>query len=185
MSSEVEAHRQPFNPLVKKGHVADLSAALSTDHGSNLCQVDWGPPIGASCIRNLLCPAGLVVLARLGDKHTTPILPLIYAFVESLMSLNIAFVKSPVETSHLKLLSLPHKVTSVRTIPSIASPKGAGVIPQWQSARVIDSHLTSSILRRRGTRSRPLVFFSLRQHQPRQHIRGCQKCGASIHGLHT
>ena len=31
MSSEVEAHRQPFNPLVKKGHVADLAAALSTD----------------------------------------------------------------------------------------------------------------------------------------------------------
>ena len=61
MSSEVEAHRQPFNPLVKKGHVADLATALRTDNGSNLCKVNWGPPVGASCIRNLLCPAGLVV----------------------------------------------------------------------------------------------------------------------------
>ena len=46
MSSEVEAHRQPFNPLVKKSHVADLAAALSTDHGSNLCKIIWGPPVG-------------------------------------------------------------------------------------------------------------------------------------------
>ena len=60
MSSEVEAHRQPFNPLVQKGHGADLAATLSTDNGSNLCKVNWGPPVGASCIRILLCPAGLV-----------------------------------------------------------------------------------------------------------------------------
>lgn len=35
MSSEVEAHRKPFNPLVKNGPVADLATTLSTDHGSN------------------------------------------------------------------------------------------------------------------------------------------------------
>ena len=125
MSSEVEAHRQPFNPLVKKGHVADLAAALSTDNGSNLCKVNWGPPVGASCIRNLLCPAGLVVLAWLGDEYAAPILSLIYAFAESHRAFNIAFVKSPVEISHLKLLSLPHKATSVRSIPSVTSPGGA------------------------------------------------------------
>ena len=96
MSSKVEAHRQPFNPLVKKGHVADLAAALSTDHGSNLCKVNWGPPVGASCIKNLLCPAGLVVLAWLGDEHAAPILSLMYAFAESHRAFNIAFVKSPV-----------------------------------------------------------------------------------------
>ena len=37
MSSEVEAHRHPLYPLVKKGHVADLTAALSTYRGLNLC----------------------------------------------------------------------------------------------------------------------------------------------------
>ena len=31
----------------------------------------------------------------------------------------------PLKTSHLKLLSLPHKATSVRTIPSVTSPRGA------------------------------------------------------------
>ena len=77
MSSEVEAHRQSFNPLVKKGHVADLAAALSTDNGSNLCQVNWGPPVGASCVRNFLCPAGLVVLAWLGDEYAAPILSML------------------------------------------------------------------------------------------------------------
>ena len=126
MSSEVEAHRQSeeFNPLVKKGHVADSTAALSTDYGSNQRTVHWSPPVGASCIRNLLCPAGLVVLAWLGDEHAGPILSLIYAFAESHRSFNIAFVKSPVESSRLKLLSLPHKATSVRTIPSVTSPGG-------------------------------------------------------------
>ena len=70
MSSEVEAHRQPLNPLVKKGHVADLSAALSPDNGLNLCKVNWGPPVGASCIKNLLCPVGLVVLgSAMNTQH--------------------------------------------------------------------------------------------------------------------
>ena len=68
MSSEVETHRQPFNPLVKKGHVVDLPAALSTDNGSILCKVNWGPPVGASCIRNLLCPAGLVLFVVNQDR---------------------------------------------------------------------------------------------------------------------
>ena len=100
MSSEAEAHRQPFNPLVKKGHVADLAAALSTDHGSNLCKVNWGPPVGASCISSLRCLAGLVVLAWLGDEYAAPILSLIYPFAESHKAFNIAFVKNPVEISH-------------------------------------------------------------------------------------
>lgn len=68
--------------------MVDLTAALSTDHRSNLHKVNWGPPVG-----------------------------LIYAFAESLRYFNIAFVKIPVETSHLMLLVLPHKATSVRSIP--------------------------------------------------------------------
>ena len=122
MSSEVEAHRWPFNPLIKKVHVADLIAALSTDHGSNLCKVNRGTSVGSSCIRNLLCLAGLVVLVLLGDVHAASIPSLIYAFAESHRSFNIASVKSPVETSQLKLLSLPHQATLVRTICSVTSP---------------------------------------------------------------
>ena len=125
MSSEVEAHRQPFNPLLKKGHVAFLSAALSTDHGWNLCKVFWGAPVCALCIRNLLCAAGFGVVAWLGDERAAPILPLIYAFADSHRSFNIAFMQSPVETSHLKFLSLPHKPKSVRYIPSVTSLVGA------------------------------------------------------------
>ena len=37
----------------------------------------------------------------------------------------MAFVKSLIEISHLKLLPLPHKATSVRSIPSVTSPGGA------------------------------------------------------------
>ena len=58
---------------------------------------------------SILCPAGLVALAWLGDEYTSPILSLIYAFVELHRADNIVFVKIPVETTHLKLLTLPHK----------------------------------------------------------------------------
>ena len=87
MSSEIEAHRQPFKPLVMKGHVADLTAALSTDQGLNLCKDNWGPPVGASCIRNLLCLAGLIVLAWLGDEHAAAMLSVIYAVVWGLLAI--------------------------------------------------------------------------------------------------
>ena len=50
MSSEVEAHRQPFHPHMKKGHVTNLTATLSSDHGSNLCKVDWGLPLEMSAL---------------------------------------------------------------------------------------------------------------------------------------
>ena len=39
----------------------------------------WGPPVGVSCITNVMCIGGLVVLAWLGDENATPILSLIYA----------------------------------------------------------------------------------------------------------
>ena len=58
MSSEVQEHRQPFLPLVKKGNVADVAAAPQLEQESHLCKVKWGPPVGVACIRNLLCPAG-------------------------------------------------------------------------------------------------------------------------------
>ena len=61
----------------------------------------------------------------LGDEYASPILSLIYAFAESHRGFNIAFVKSPVETTHLKLLTLPHKTTSVCSIPNVTSPRGA------------------------------------------------------------
>ena len=53
MSSEVEEHRQPFRPLVKKGHVADVAATLKLEQASHLCKVNWGPPraSGISCAR--------------------------------------------------------------------------------------------------------------------------------------
>ena len=38
---------------------------------------------------------------------------------------NIAFVKIRIESTRLKLLMLPHKATSVRSIPSVTSPGGA------------------------------------------------------------
>ena len=50
MSSEVEAHRQPFHPHIKKGHVTNLTATLNTDHGLNLCKVDWGLPLEMSAL---------------------------------------------------------------------------------------------------------------------------------------
>lgn len=39
MLSLVEAHKQPFNQLVKKGHEVDLKTALSTDQNSNFAKL--------------------------------------------------------------------------------------------------------------------------------------------------
>ena len=52
-------------------------------------------------------------------------LDLVYAFAESHSAFNIAFVKSPVEMSHMKLLTLKQQVASVKSVPSITSPGGA------------------------------------------------------------
>ena len=125
LTHEVAASRQPFQPVVAKSNVADLAAALKSENGATACSVNWGPPASANCIRNLLCPVGLFLLAWIGDEFAAPMLALAYAFTQSHESFNIAFLKSPIDTKKLQLLSLKQKVAAVRAIPTVTSPGGA------------------------------------------------------------
>ena len=67
----------------------------------------------------------MFLLAWLGQEFASPMLDLVYAFAESHSAFNIALVKSPVEMSHMKLLTLKQEVASVKSVPSITSPGGA------------------------------------------------------------
>ena len=125
LTYEVDTPRQPFQSLQAKSNVADLAAALKPENGSTICSANWGPPAAAACIRNLLCPIGLFLFVWLGDEFAAPMLSLAYAFTQSHESFNIAFLKSPVETRKLQLLSLKQKAAAVRAIPGVTSPGGA------------------------------------------------------------